>query len=239
MTATPGERATGAIIDIKLPLPMPIAGTLMKLIGTAWPEARIGDDSYGSGMTFIIPQGAKPKRVTKAAAKAIVDDHPTDVVLPDVVEFGPNGMNTSVSRMVADQLVVAARETFTENPDALNYTETLVTDRENGARYVMIFARSPQQTPHKLRMGAERALKDAQKRNAALEAELAKYRDAWLVDRIAEASAKHEYEKAKVAADPAWEDLDEVTKRSRIEASRRSAAAIATALGSEAGEPSD
>lgn len=239
MTATPGERATGTIIDIKLPLPMPIVGTLMKLIGTAWPEAQLGDDSYGRGMTFIIPKGAKPKRVTKAATKAIVNDHPTDVDLPDVLEFWPNGMNTSVSRLIADQLVVAARESFTENPDALNYTETLVTDRESGARYVMIFARSPQQTPHALRMAAERALGDAQERNAALEAELAKYRDPGLVDRIAEASAKHEYEKDKVAADPAWEDLDEVTRRSRIGASRRSAAAIAAALDSEGGGSSD
>jgi hypothetical protein len=202
----------------------------MKLIGTAWPDAQIGDNSYGPGMTFIIPEGATPKRITKAAAKAIVNEHASDVGMPDVLKLGPNRMNTSVARELADRLVVAARESFAENPDAVNYTETLVTDRENGARYVMIFARSPHQTPHQLRMAAERELEKAQGRATAMETELARRRGKAFVERIAEASAKHEYEKAKAAADTAWEDLDEVVRSSRIVASRRSAVAIAAAL---------
>lgn len=240
MTQSPGERATGAIIEIKLPLPMPVVGTLMKLIGTAWPDAQLGDDSYGRGMTFIIPKGANPKRFTKAAVKAIVDEHASNSDdLPDVLEIGPNGMNTSVSRQVADLLVVAARESLTENPDAVNYTETLVTDRENGTRYVMIFARSPHQTPHQLRMAAEGKLERALERNGALEAELARYRGPVPVNRIAEASARHDYESSKAAADPAWEDLDETTRSSRTGAAMRSAAAIAAALDTPDGDDLD
>jgi hypothetical protein len=227
-TWEPGDDDT--VISIRLPLPMPVYGTMMKLVGAAYPDALLGDARYGDGLNFIIPKGVTAKRVSKAAAKAIEPEEGTDDV--DVLSAGPEDIGLSLSRKIADDYVVAARETFKENPAGTNYVEHLVIDRENHRRYVLIFAQSPKQTPHELRMAAERELGEARQRHAELEAELAEYRGPGLVQRIAQASAKHEYEKAKVAADTAWEDLDEVVRSSRIVAARRSAVAIAAALDS-------
>lgn len=225
------------VITIALPLPMPVYGTLMKLIGAAYPQAHIGDARYGNGLNFIIPKGVTAKRVSKANAKAIEPVEGTDDV--DVLSAGPGNLGLSLARKIADEYVVAARETFKENPAGTNYVEHTVIDRETYQRYVLIFAHSPEQTPHELRMAAERALEDARRRNAELDSELSKFRGQGLVERIAAASAKHDYETAKVTADPAWEDLDQTTRSTRIAASRPSAAAVAAALDTTSGDALD
>lgn len=224
----PERDVDGTVITIRLPLPMPVYGTMMKLVGAAYPDAQIGDSRYGDGLNFIIPKGATAKRVSKAASKAVeLVDGIDDV---DVLRAGPEGLDLSMSRRIAEDYLVAARETFKANPDAVNYVEHTVVDRETHQRYVLIFARSPLQTPHELRMAAEAAREAAERHNAVLQAELGAYRRPGLVNRIAEASAKYQYEAAKFAEDPEWDDLDESLRRSRIEAARTPATAIAAVL---------
>lgn len=230
MTAeTRGAGGDDTVISIGLPLPMPVYGTLVKLVGAAYPDAMMGGGDDGRFLTFYIPKSAVAKRVSKAAAKAVEPDEATNGV--DVIRTGPDGLGLSITRQLANDYVIAARETFAENPGAVNYVEHTVIDAKTHDRYVLTFARSPKQTPHELRMAADREADQARRDSAALEERLAQYRAPELAWRLAGAMARRAYETSRFGADPAWEDLDETTRESRLAAVHAEATDLAVTLG--------
>ena len=59
-------------ITVRDPLPLSLAGALMKLIGTAWPDARIRTEP-GVTLAMSVPN-TRAKTVSKRAAKQILDE---------------------------------------------------------------------------------------------------------------------------------------------------------------------
>jgi hypothetical protein len=151
------ERRSMTDIAIKLPLPMSVSGSLMKLIGAAWPEAQLADNHGGmlSGdrhMVIRIPDAPAKELGEDDIALAVVAPGEDDV---DLTELGPNDISLRRPKEVTAMMLHAILEGFRENPDAVNYLENEVLDPATGNRYVLTFARSKGQTPHELRMAAE------------------------------------------------------------------------------------
>jgi len=228
VTENAGDRSDDTVITIALPLPMPVYGTLVKLVGAAYPDARMGGGEREDALVFYIPKSAVAKRVSKAAAKPIKPDEATDGV--EVIRTSPKGLGLSITRDLAEHYVIAARETFAENPGAVNYVEHTVIDAQTHQRYVLTFSRSEHQTPHALRMVAERNAELARASAAAFEERLASYRAPDLTGRVAEVMAERAYESARFEADPAWEELDAGTRQARVAAVIDDAAAIAEGI---------
>ena len=76
-------------IQVALPLPMDVAATVMNLIGTAYPAALM--EGKGHNMTFLIPDGARPRKVSKSKGKPIEASEPS----VDILELGANGFTIS------------------------------------------------------------------------------------------------------------------------------------------------
>lgn len=148
-------------VTVSLPLPLEIAGVLMKLIGTAWPGARIATN--GDGMTFLIPKGVEAAEIHEVEV-------PEDESGSQLLALDGDGVRISTP----EHLAVVAREVMTQAfddyPDAVNYLEQRVWDRDTQKGYVMTFQRAEGKTPHELRQAAERELEDARRKIAALEA---------------------------------------------------------------------
>lgn len=151
-------------IRIDLPLPMDVAGTMMRLVGTAYPDALM--EGRGGSMTFIIPDGARPRKVSKAKAK------PDQVmeVETDLLEIGPEGISISTPEHLAAACLHVMESAFEQFPDAKNYLEQRCYNRETHKGYVMTFQRMDGKSAHELREEAERKLAAAEARIAELEA---------------------------------------------------------------------
>lgn len=137
-----------AKFSISLPLPMDVAGTLMRLIGTAYPNARISNST--DGMDFEIPLSDRPRDIP--------EDFDVDSIDPDdshLLSFGPEGLQISSPQDLTSLLLDVMKTSFAENPGAENYLETRCFDRENHEFYVMTFRRLHGKTPHEMRQKAE------------------------------------------------------------------------------------
>lgn len=146
-------------IRIELPLPFDIAATLLSVIGLTYPGAVIKD---GSGqwrsenrLVLSIPETDRHRSPKKADKYAKVKAHLDANADAAITAVGPDGVSIGLPDYVSRLLVEMARAQFAQNPDALNYLETSVYDSQNHTRYVVICARSEQQTPHALRRQAE------------------------------------------------------------------------------------
>lgn len=153
--------ATEEFVDVRieLPLPMDITATLLRVIGLTWPGTLIKDGKgqwrSDSRLVLAIPKSERHKSPKKAEKYEKVKAHLdgwADTVLNDL---GPSGAGFGLPEYVADLLIGMCRMQFELYPDAENYTEAEVYDRENHQRYVVICARSDEQTPHELRRQAE------------------------------------------------------------------------------------
>ena len=159
-------------IEIRLPLPLDIAGTLTNLIGTCYPSARIATNS--ADLTILISNTDRKRKVNKrtaAAAKISTDDPTAEGFISAIHDDGATiGLPEVASRNLAGWCA-----TWLESyPDA-NYLETTATDPETGRRYVIIACNSPAQTPHALRQAAEDKL-------TAVRAELLEVCDGQVLD---------------------------------------------------------
>ena len=151
-------------IAIQLPLPMSVTGTLMNLIGAAWPDAMIVDNQKGfltggKHMVLRIPDVPPAAVSDEQTAAAKVDPGEDDV---DVLELGPQGVALRRPEELSAMMLQILRAGFEEHPDAVNYLENKVYDPTTHEEFVLIFARSKAQTPHELRMAAEKKLESAQ-----------------------------------------------------------------------------
>lgn len=82
-------------------------------------------------------------------------------------------LRVKMAAKLAAGLVQAAKGVLEAHPDARNYLEQSVIDRETGDRYVITFCRPGGRTPHQLREDAERQLATANNHIASLKNRLA------------------------------------------------------------------
>jgi hypothetical protein len=152
-------------IRIAYPLSLEIAGPLVKAVGTLWPDAVI-DTTEDRALVMRVPK-VKPARITKAQLRALLDDEPDEV--PEVQRFDGETLTVSTPGEAWQALAQWALIVLEATEGTTNYVEQSVTLRESGKQFVVIACWSKGQTPHHLRMLAERRAERAEKRLAAYE----------------------------------------------------------------------
>lgn len=157
-------------IDIALPLPMPVVGTLMKLIGVAYPTAEIANSH--SGLRFLVPANAQPEEIPEDFTPEPSGDN--DV---NVTQFGPDGISVNTPTELAAICLHVMKKTFEEFPDAKNYLETQCFDRGTGKSYILTFKRNEGKTPHEMRQLAEKERDEARAELEQVQKELKKTKD--------------------------------------------------------------
>lgn len=146
-------------ITVGLPLPMDVAGTVMKLIGTAYPNASISNGA--GGMNFSIPYGDRPKELPEDFSPETQLENSAEVLSFGPDENGALTLGISTPSDLAEICFEVMRTSFEGNPDALNYLETKCYDRNNHDFYIMTFQRGKGKTPHEMRQLAETKLEEA------------------------------------------------------------------------------
>lgn len=161
-------------ISLGLPLPVDVFATLGDLINKAWPGASIITDpenagvpqrvrsqfgwGHGSQYQLIrIDTGRAPKRVSKKAATEVVEANAAETEPLDFLGFDDEGwVKMAPPEELSLHLGAIGRRLLECYPDAINYVEWQIVDREdNHRRYVLSVARSKGQTPGALRQKAE------------------------------------------------------------------------------------
>lgn len=132
-------------IEVQLPLPADVAGTLMKLIGTAYPRARM--EAAASRMVFVIDGSQRPLPVDEFTP----DTRDGDTV---ITNMGGSTFGFSSESLAAAMLEVV-EGALADTPEAINYIEQQLYSRTTGKRYVMTFQHADGKTPHELRLEAE------------------------------------------------------------------------------------
>lgn len=135
-------------IEFKLPLPLDVAGTLLRLIGGAYPNAKVRPTNNG---VMTVEIGTKD-RVPDADVDAFLEGFTPDLLDPEVgvsmlTEQGitaPQWLSAMLGRMADVAL-----------GDAPNYIEAKFTLHNDGIQRLLTVARSPEQTPHELHMQAK------------------------------------------------------------------------------------
>lgn len=163
---TPDPHADWHTIRVAGPLPMGVAGALMQLIGSAWPESVIDTSGRGDrrrprrvhygqdALVMLVPPKAA-KRVTKKAAKAIRAEAEEAEETGELFGFDGGWVKIAPPEELGLYLGSVAKAMLDAHEDAVNYVEWEVRDRESLERTVLSVARSKGQTPHALRMAAE------------------------------------------------------------------------------------
>jgi hypothetical protein len=162
------ELAEGeADVRVRTPLAGSVMMTLGRLIDAAWPGAQLVDGEPGE-VVFRITTAAKTAVDDSEAAALRIEPEGEDLAIH---RLGPSGVSMANPAGLAAFLLENMKAAFAENPDAANYLETQVVDPDTWSRYVLIFAKSKDQTPHELRTRAEENLatarQDAQTANTA------------------------------------------------------------------------
>lgn len=149
--------APAPTIDIKVatPLPSSVLLTLGNLIEAAWPGAELADneDRFTSQVIFRVNTSARHVIEDAAAAALLIEPGEDDL---EITALGPKGVNTITPEIIAQNFVPVIKAAFENFPDAANYLEMPLRDPADGHRYLLTFCRSAAQTPHELRLKAER-----------------------------------------------------------------------------------
>lgn len=164
-------------VRIGLPLPLDVASTITRAFATLWPGGHFDQKRSPSGreMVAVIGDDDRMTRATKknlAAAKV----HSEDVTLEGLlVAWDPDGSLGLTLPEVARERLAEICVALLSNSDAPNYLETPV-EAPDGTRYAVAACRSMGQTPHELRLKAERERDAALAEVEQLRAELAEVR---------------------------------------------------------------
>lgn len=140
------------IVNVELPLPMDVTGTLMRAVGSAYPNAHIVQDGSGRFLSFAISEedraasDGEVEEFEKADRDADVD------ALVTSFKDGTLGMSTEEW---FSKMMVGALEDILEDTTAENYLEMTLTTSE-GKGYAVVVCRTPDSTPHRLRQAAEK-----------------------------------------------------------------------------------
>ena len=155
-----GMNPTSVDIKVATPLPASVLLTLGSLLEAAYPGTQLAtnDDRHRDQVVFRIDSAARVDVDDETARGLRVEPGTEDL---DVLALGPEGVKTLTPELIADSFVPVIKAAFEQNPDAANYLEFTLRDSEHGNRYLLTFCRSAGQTPHELRMLAERKLEQA------------------------------------------------------------------------------
>ena len=155
-----GMNPTSVDIKVATPLPASVLLTLGSLLEAAYPGAQLAtnDDRHRDQVVFRIDNAARADVDDETARGLRVEPDTEDL---DVLALGPEGVKTLTPELIADSFIPVIKAAFEQNSDALNYLEFTLRDSEHGNRYLLTFCRSAGQTPHELRMLAERKLEQA------------------------------------------------------------------------------
>lgn len=150
-------RVTTRRTDITLggSIPLDVAGTLLNLVGAAYPATTVSSDHRG--MTFHIDPADRvddPEVLERAAElKVAADEFTLETYLR---QLGDGAVAVTLPQVLAATLVGLAEGMFAEHGQDVNYLETTCTSTTHpGQRWAVIVARSAGRTPHELRRAAE------------------------------------------------------------------------------------
>lgn len=156
-------------VRIGLPLPMDVAGTITRAFAILWPDGKFDQSRSPSGreMVAVITDADRMTTATKRAiAKAKMNSE--DVTLEGLlVAWDPDGTLGLTLPQVAQERLAEICVAMLSTAEAPNYLEIPIT-APGGKRYAVAACRSMEQTPHALRMEAERQLAEAQAKLAAI-----------------------------------------------------------------------
>jgi hypothetical protein len=151
-------------------VPLDVAGTLMSLVGAAYPSTTVSSDR--NGLTFHIEDGDRstdPDLFTKAAAlRQEADEFSLETYLQHI---GGGEVAVTLPQILAATLVGLAEGMFEEHSPDVNYLETVVSSTTHPEqRWAVIVSRSAGRTPHELRTKAEARADAAEAEVARLKA---------------------------------------------------------------------
>lgn len=148
-------------------IPFDVIGSLMPAIGHLWPGAKMGpgQSTFGhtDGVSIIIPADERAKPMTKAAARKIKKHRDEETGDAGVIGYGADGLTATTPEDYRRRLGEWAYMMLTGVDGAINYVEQGVT-APDGRALVVIAAWSEGQTPHALRMAAEKRADAAEAR---------------------------------------------------------------------------
>lgn len=151
------------IIRIAYPLALDVAASITKAIGLMWPDAMI-DTTDSRHLTIRLPN--RPKRVAQKLVKAQKVESAEDTPTADITDW--DGETLTVATDPQHALAEWAYALLEAGGEAaVNYVEQEATTKE-GRKLVVIAAWSKEQTPHKLRMLAEKRAEAAESKLAEL-----------------------------------------------------------------------
>ena len=134
-------------VRVDLPLPLDVAGTLMKVVGAAYPGTRVATNT--AGMVFTIPLES---RVPDGDVDAYLEGFEPDLLDPEVGQTMLTHTGISAPEWLANVVGGIAKIAIGEAP---NYIEAPYRTADGIETYVLTVARSKGQTPHQLRIAAE------------------------------------------------------------------------------------
>lgn len=156
-------------ICIQYPMPLDVSANIIAALGAMYPDATIRTDDHRSGRAMVIDLGTRTARSNK---RRLAGEMTKPIVDAEVSGWSDGTLSVTTPREAVEMLAEWARIVLT-GMDAANYVEqgaTLPADGEHPERTLLVTACwSRGQTPHELRMAAE-------KRAEAAEAELARLR---------------------------------------------------------------
>jgi hypothetical protein len=144
-----------AVIEIA-PLPLSIAGTLMNVIGAVYPNARLG--SATRGIKILIPEDDEPQELPDdIEARGYDSENDAELLSVD-----STGISIATPETISRICLTVMKQSFQNNPDAINYLETRCYDPSTGKSYAMTFQRVEGKSPAELRAEAVLELQQAQ-----------------------------------------------------------------------------
>lgn len=136
-----------AEVRIDLPLPLDVAGTLMKVVGAVYPGTRVATNT--AGMVLTIPLES---RIPDGDVDAYLEGFEPEMLDPEIGQTMLTRTGISAPEWLANVVGGVAKIAIGEAP---NYIEAPYRAADGIETYVLTVARSKGQTPHQLRLAAE------------------------------------------------------------------------------------
>lgn len=162
--ANPPDKSDWTRIQLRTPIPMEVAGAVMQLIASAWPEAMAVNSDQSNELAMLVPP-APPKRVNKRQAKAarkeadaLASNARDSHTETDFLGFNDGWVRTAAPEELSMRLSEIAYRIINAHEEAINYVEWEVRSKpgtEKPFAFVISISRSKGQRPHELRMKAE------------------------------------------------------------------------------------
>lgn len=162
MTTTAAPPSTTTTFSLTGQIPLDVAGTLLALLGAAWPSTRVASD--GRGMTFTIDDTdrvADPSVLERAAdLRRQADEFDVDLYLG---RLDAGGIAMTLPELFGVQMAALAQGMFSDQDPAVNYLETIMTTKDRpDQRWAVSVSRSTSRTPGELRQAAEARADEAE-----------------------------------------------------------------------------